>query len=167
MSTELINIGKISGIFGVRGWVKIYSFTEVREDILTYSPWILQKDKESKEYEVVEGRPQGKTIVACLKGLLDRDDAAALNGWDILIHPEQLPKPKKNEYYWSDLIGLRVENSEGIDFGTIKQILETGANDVIVTDGEKERLIPFVQGQAIMNIDLVAGKMLVDWDAEF
>lgn len=167
MADELVSVGKVSGIFGVRGWIKVYSYTEVRENILTYSPWTLRKGKESKEVKVVDGRRHGKTIVACLQDLDDRDDAAALNGWEILIHPEQLPKARKGEYYWADLIGLRVKTVDGVDLGIVKQMLETGANDVVVVSGERERLIPFLQGQTIIDIDLLASEMLVDWDAEF
>ena len=167
MADELVSVGKVSGIFGVRGWIKVYSYTEVRENILTYSPWTLRKGKESKEVKVVDGRRHGKTIVACLQDLDDRDDAAALNGWEILIHPEQLPQARKGEYYWADLIGLHVKTVDGADFGVVKQMLETGANDVVVVSGERERLIPFIQGQTIIDIDLLAGEMLVDWDAEF
>lgn len=167
MADELVNVGKISGIFGVKGWIKVFSYTEMRENILTYSPWTLRKGKESKEVKVIDGRRHGKTIVACLQDLDDRDAAAALNGWEILIRPEQLPKAKKGEYYWADLIGLRVKTVDGIDFGTVKQMLETGANDVVVVMGERERLIPFLLEQTIVNIDLIAGEMVVNWDPEF
>lgn len=167
MVDELISIGKVSGIFGVRGWIKVYSYTELRENILSYSPWTLIKGNERKEVKVLEGRRHGKTVVACLQDINDRDQAAALNGWEILIHPKQLPKTRKDEYYWADLIGLHVINLEGVDFGTVKQMLETGANDVVVISGERERLVPFLQGSTIVKIDLLAGEMLVDWDAEF
>ncbi len=168
MADELISVGKVSGIFGVKGWIKVYSYTEIRENILTYSPWILKKGKESKLVEVISGKRHGKTVVACLDGLNDRDAAAELNGWDIFIRPEQLPKARRGEYYWTDLIGLQVKTVEGIDFGTVQQMLETGANDVVVaTLDERERLIPFLQGQTIIDVDLVAGVMIVDWDPEF
>ncbi len=167
MVDELVSVGKVSGIFGVKGWVKVFSYTEVRENILTYSPWTLRKGTESNVVNVIDGRRHGKTIVACLQGLDNRDDAASLNGWDILIHSSQLPKAKKGEYYWTDLIGLHVISVDGVDFGTVKQMLETGANDVIVVSGERERLIPFLQEQTIIDIDLLAGEMIVDWDPEF
>ncbi len=167
MAEELVSVGKVSGIFGVRGWIKVYSYTEIRENILTYSPWILREGKESKSVRVIDGRRHGKTVVACLEGLNDRDEAAELNGWEILINADQLPKARQGEYYWTDLVGLRVMTVDGIDFGTVEQMLETGANDVVVVSGERERLIPFLQGQTIINIDLLAGEMLVDWDADF
>ena len=167
MAENLISVGKVSGIFGVRGWIKVYSYTETRENILTYSPWTLRKGKQSKQVEVIDGRRHGKTVVACLEGLNDRDEAAELSGWEILIHADQLPKARQGEYYWTDLIGLHVRTVAGIDLGTVDQMLETGANDVVVVQGERERLIPFLQGQTIVSIDLAAGEMLVDWDVDF
>ncbi|OQK16190.1 ribosome maturation factor RimM [Methyloprofundus sedimenti] len=167
MAEEFVCVGKVSGIFGVRGWVKVYSYTETRENILTYSPWTLKKGKESKEVQVIDGRRHGKTVVARLEGINERDDAAQLNGWEIFIYADQLPKAGQGEYYWADLVGLQVKTVEGIDFGVVQQMLETGANDVVVVSGERERLIPFLQGQTIINIDLVAGEMVVDWDADF
>ncbi len=167
MTEEFVCVGKVSGIFGVKGWIKVYSYTETRENILTYSPWTLTKGKESKEVQVIDGRRHGKTVVARLEGINDRDDAAELNGWEIFIHADQLPKAKQGEYYWADLVGLQVKTVEGTDLGIVQQMLETGANDVVVVLGERERLIPFLQGQTIIKIDLLAGEMLVDWDADF
>ena len=162
-----ISVGKISGVFGVKGWVKVFSFTDPRENILTYSPWLLKKGDETKIVNVVDGQLQGKTIVAQLAGVNDRDQAASLMGWDIFITQDQLPKAAKGEYYWSELIGLNVETIDGVQLGVVDSLLETGANDVIIVQGERERVIPFLQGQTIINVDLDAGKIIVDWDPEF
>jgi 16S rRNA processing protein RimM len=162
-----VSVGKISGVFGVKGWVKVFSFTDPRENILTYSPWLLKKGDETKAVNVVDGQLQGKTIVAQLAGVNDRDQAANLIGWDIFISQGQLPKAAKGEYYWSELIGLAVETIDGVQLGVIDSLLETGANDVIIVQGERERVIPFLQGQTIINVDLNAGKIIVDWDPEF
>jgi len=167
LAEEFISVGQVSGVFGVRGWVKVYSYTDPRENILTYSPWILKKGEESKQVNVIDGRRHGKTVVAGIESINDRDAAADLNGWEILIRHEQLPKARKGEYYWSDLVGLHVKTVDGIEFGVVKQMLETGANDVVVIAGERERLIPFLQGQTVVSIDLSAGIMIVDWDPEF
>lgn len=164
---KTISVGKISGVFGIKGWVKVFSYTEYRENILDYSPWILKKANESKTFKVIDGNLQGKVIVAQLEGVNDRDVAASLMGWEIYIRAEQLPKAASDEYYWSDLVGLKVENTEGVDFGVITGLLETGANDVVIVQGERERCFPFLQGQTIISIDLEAGKMIVDWDADF
>ncbi|MGZ8928312.1 MAG: ribosome maturation factor RimM [Methylobacter sp.] len=162
-----VSVGKISGVFGVKGWVKVFSFTDPRENILTYSPWLLKKDDETKTINVVDGQLQGKTIVAQLAGVNDRDQAASLMGWDIFISQDQLPKAAKGEYYWSELIGLNVETIDGVQLGVVDSLLETGANDVIIVQGERERVIPFLQGQTIINVDLNVGKIIVDWDPEF
>ena len=116
---------------------------------------------------VIDGKLQGKAVVAQLDGVNDRDQAASFMGWDIYITPEQLPKVAKDEYYWSDLIGLSVETDLGVQLGVVESLLETGANDVVIVKGERERVIPFLQGQTIMAIDLEAGKMVVDWDPDF
>ncbi|MDD1628545.1 MAG: ribosome maturation factor RimM [Methylococcaceae bacterium] len=164
---EIINVGKISGVFGVKGWVKVFSFTDPRENILTYSPWLLKKGDETKTVEVIDGQLQGKTIVAQLAGVNDRDHAASLMGWDVFITQDQLPAAAKDEYYWSDLVGLKVETIDGVQLGVVDSLLETGANDVIVVQGERERAIPFLQGQTIIDIDLNEGRIVVDWDPEF
>ena len=167
MSDQHINVGKISGVFGVKGWVKVFSFTDPRENILTYSPWLLQKGDQIKTVNVVDGQLQGKAIVTQLAGIDDRDQAASLMGWDIFITQDQLPKDAKGEYYWSDLIGLQVETIDGVQLGAVDSLLETGANDVIIIQGERERVIPFLQGQTIIKVDLDAGKIVVDWDPDF
>ena len=163
----LINVGEISGVFGVKGWVKIFSFTERRENVLRYSPWLLSKNGETKPIKVLDGALQGRSVVAKLEGIEDRDQAAALMGWQIFISQEQLPKAAAGEYYWSDLIGLDVENLEGVRLGQVESLMETGANDVVIVKGKRERAIPFLQGQSIIRIDLEARQMVVDWDPDF
>ena len=162
-----ISVGKVSGVFGIKGWVKIFSYTESRENILKYSPWLLKKGSETKVLKVVEGNSQGKFLVAQLEGVSDRDQAAALMGWEIFIKAEQLPKARKGEYYWSDLIGLTVKTTLGVELGVVDSLLETGANDVVIVTGERDRVIPFLQNETIIEINLDLGLMIVDWDPDF
>lgn len=165
---QYIVVGEISGVFGIKGWVKVYSFTEPRENILTYSPWVLRKGNELKSVDVLDGALQGKAVVACLSGITDRDLAASLGGYEIAIDTTLLPPAEEGEYYWRDLIGLKVKTEQGIALGVVDYLLETGANDVLVVkEGEKERLIPFLQGQFVKDINLESGIMIVDWDPEF
>ena len=164
---QQINVGKISGVFGVKGWVKVFSFTDNKENILNYSPWLLKKDSEARLINIIDGKIQGKAVVAQLEGVNDRDQAATLMGWDIFIKPDQLPKVAEDEYYWSDLIGLNVETIFGVQLGLIESLMETGANDVVIVKGERERVIPFLQGQTIITIDLESARMVVDWDPDF
>lgn len=167
MSDQHINVGKISGVFGVKGWVKVFSFTDPRENILGYSPWLLKKGSEEKIFKVVDGQLHGKAIIAQLDSVNDRDQAELLTGWDVLIGRSQLPKADKDEYYWDELIGLNVETDQGVSLGVVENLLETGANDVLIVQGERDRAVPFLQGQTILSIDLDAGKIIVDWDPEF
>lgn len=158
----------MSGVFGIKGWVKVFSFTDPRENILQYSPWFLRKNNQLREIKLVGGRRQGHLVVAELSGVADRDLAAELIGSEIFILKQQLPAAEDGEYYWADLIGLAVKNQEGIDFGTVDHLLETGANDVLVVrDGDVERLIPFLQPQTIVKISLDEGLIVVDWDSDF
>lgn len=164
---RLINVGEISGVFGVKGWVKVFSYTQPRENILTYSPWQLRKGEQHRTLEVIDGQRQGKNVVAQLEGIDNRDAAASLTGWEIFIDRSQLPEAYKDEYYWADLCGLKVVTQDNIELGVVDHLLETGANDVLVVMGERERLIPFILEQTIIKVDLDGGYLIVDWDPDF
>lgn len=167
MAETLLELGKISGVFGVKGWVKVYSHTDPRERITNYSPWQVKVRGQWREYPVESGQRQGKTVVAKLKGVDDRDQALLLTGATVAIHPQQLDELNADEYYWYQLEGLDVVNTEGVQLGRVSHMLETGANDVMVVKGDRERLIPFTQGHAVISVDLSEGVITVDWDADF
>lgn len=162
-----VDVGKISGVFGVKGWLKIFSYTSPKENILNYSPWLLKKAGEVKTVEVVDGNLQGGGVIAQIKGVNDRNQAETLLGYEIFIRREQLPETSEGEYYWSDLIGLEVETTDGVVLGIVDSLLETGANDVLIVKGERERAVPFIKGQVIVEIDREAGRIVVDWDPDF
>jgi 16S rRNA processing protein RimM len=165
---DYIVVGCINGLHGVRGWVKVYSHTQPRDNILGYRTWYLLRGGQWQATELLEGRQQGKGIVARLKGYDDRDQAAALMDTEVAILPEQLPDAAPGEYYWAQLQGLQVVNTEGVELGVVDHLLETGANDVLVVrDGETERLIPYVSGTFILDVSLVDRVIRVDWDPEF
>lgn len=167
-SSEYLSAGQISGVFGVKGSVKVFSFTQPRENILRYSPWILQKNQQTHEVKIIGGKRQGSSVVAQIEGIADRDAALALMGSEILISRRQLPKPKDGEYYWADLVGLKVVTESGFELGMVDYLLETGANDVlVVVDGATERLIPFLLNRTVLDVDLNRGVMIVDWDPDF
>ena len=111
----------------------------------------------------VSGRAQGKNVIARLEGCDDRNQAEALSGCRILIDPAQLPSLQEGDYYWSDLIGLRVESLQGEALGVVASMLETGADDVMVLSGDRERLIPFVIGDIVQQVDIDQGRLVVDW----
>ncbi len=167
---EMILVGRVSGLFGVRGWVRLHSDTEPRENILSYSPLYLEREGQWQVVKIMDGRKQGKAVVARLGECADRDAAALLLGARIAIKREQLRETEAGEYYWRDLLGLKVLTLENVELGVITQMMETGANDVLVVRAEEdgqERLIPFIQGDVISEIDLEQGRMTVDWDPEF
>jgi 16S rRNA processing protein RimM len=165
--SEPVVLGRINGLYGVRGWVKVYSYTEPRDNILSYSPWLVHYQGQWREMRPIEGRSQGKGVVAHIEGFDDRDQAASLMGSDIAIRREQLPPSREGEYYWADLEGCRVVTTEGVELGTVSGLFETGANDVMVVKGERERLLPFIQPEVIRRVDLEQGLIEVDWDPDF
>lgn len=151
----------------MKGWLKVYANTEKKENILAYQPWYVERNKVRQAVKLKAGKPHGKTIIVHLEGVDDRNEAELWVGSDIYIRSDQLPELNEDEYYWSDLIGLKVVSVEGDDFGVIDHLLETGANDVIVVKGDRERLIPYVTGQVVKVVDLKENKMIVDWGADF
>ncbi len=163
----MVVIGRISGLYGVRGWLRIFSYTDPRENVIDYSPWLVNIDGQWQPMKVVTGRTQGKSVVVNLAGYDDRDAAVTLLGKDIAVRREQLAAPAPGEYYWADLEGLRVVTNAGVELGTVDHLFQTGANDVVVVKGDRERLIPFVQGEVILNVDLQQGVMKVDWDPDY
>jgi 16S rRNA processing protein RimM len=167
MADDRVIVGRISGLFGVRGWLKIFSYTESRENIVEYSPWQVNKDGQWQTVKVESGRSHGKGVVVKLVGYDDRDAAATLIGCDIAVTREQMGEPEPGEYYWADLEGMKVVTLDGVELGVVDHLFETGANDVVVVRGERERLLPFVRGNVIKNIDLQRHVMEVDWDPEF
>lgn len=157
-------LGHISGLFGVKGWVKVHSYTKPREAILDYADWLIECAGESRLGKVAEGQRHGKTIIARLRGINDRDEAAALIDGVISVSRDSLPETADDEHYWTDLEGLKVVHRDGTVLGKVSHLLETGANDVLVVQGNQELLIPYVQNDVIKNVDLENGIINVDWE---
>jgi len=158
-------LGYISAVHGIKGWVKVHSWTRPMEAILDYQPWLLGEDK--SPLTITDGRKQGKGLVALLPGFEDREQAARLVGQQIFVGRNQLPATAADEYYWADLEGLEVHTTQGHVLGRVEKLMETGANDVLVIRGQREHLVPFVQGQYVTRVDLEGGLIEVDWDPEF
>lgn len=162
-----VTLGRISGVFGVQGWVKVFSHTRPIENILGYSPWYLRRGEAWQPFEVLDGKYHARILVARLAGIDDRDLARSLIGTDVAVRRSQLPPPQAGEHYHFDLIGLAVVNREGVELGTVEDIFETGAHDVLVVRGEKAHLIPLVTGVYVRRIDEWRGVIEVDWGADF
>ena len=166
MSTDKqVALGYISAVHGLKGWVKIHSWTRPLEAILDYQPWLL--GEEQNPVNIVDGRKQGRGLAVLLPDTHDREQARLVVGQKISVQRDQMPETVPGEYYWSDLIGLEVHTLEGDMLGRVEEMMETGANDVLVIRGQREHLVPFIQGQYVMRVDLVEGRMEVDWDPEF
>lgn len=169
MSTERprIILGYINGLYGIQGWVKIYSYTRPLTNIFNYNPWQVKVREQWQTVSFREGRTHGKGLVAHLEPCHDRNEALRWLNAEIAVYREQLPPTAEDDYYWADLIGLTVINSENRTLGQIVQLLETGANDVLVVKGEREHLIPFLLNHSIKQIDLTRGLVHVDWSTDF
>ena len=175
-------VGLVSGLHGVQGALKIKSFCEPAEGIFKYRPWTLTPPevsasgglmlKSASETPILVGVPlkirgAGTSLAARFPEIEDRDQAARWLGSLISVPRSCLPKLGSGDYYWRDLVGLNVENLQGVGFGIIVEMMSTGSNDVMVVCGDRQRLVPYIPGQFVMNVDLAAGKMIVDWDPEF
>ena len=159
-------MGRVSAPFGVKGWVKVQPFTEKTDSLCQYPAWSLRRDGDWESFSVAEQAVHGSVLVVRFAGVDDREQAAALKGRDVGIPRAQLPALAEGEYYWTDLIGLVVENKAGQILGRIEKLLESGANPVLVVAGERERLIPFVDA-VVRHVYLEAGKVLVDWELDY
>ena len=165
--SKQLTIGFITGIFGVQGWLKVHSYSVPREAILNYQDWLVEKDNKFSKFKLIDGRKQGKNIVALLKGINNRDEAKCYLGSKICVQRNSLPETKDNEYYWVDLEGLKVKNYQGLYLGKVDYIIETGANDVLVIKGSNsEILIPFIMEDVVKKVDLDLGEIIVDWESE-
>ena len=142
----------------------MFSYTEPREALLDYGNWLIRRSEEWQSVELAEGKRHSKTVVVRLKGVNDRDQAAELVGCDIGVARTALPEPEAGHYYFGDLEGMRVVNRDGTELGIVAYVMETGANDVLVTGGKRERLIPFVADEVILDVDLASGVISVDWE---
>lgn len=174
---DLIPMGRVTGVFGIKGWLKIWSFADPLEGIFDYPVWYLRLPGGWERHELADGHVQGKGLVAQLRGCTDRDAALRFARADIAVERSALPPLEADEYYWHQLEGLRVYAQGGdggrVLLGRVDHLVETGANDVLVVkpvDGsldQRERLIPWVPDEVIVKVDLAQGEMLVDWDPEF
>ena len=164
----MVVMGKVVAAQGIQGWVKVQTFTEYLDSLLDYGTWYVGNEQAWRPLEVLEANVHGgKVVIAKLQGIADRTAAEKCKGMLIAVPRAELPEQAEGEYYWSDLIGLSVENLEGVQFGIVDSLLETGANDVLVVKGENgETLIPFI-ASVIQHVDLKNKTIRVDWQADY
>ena len=165
-SANLVVVGQVNGAFGVKGWLKISSFTRPPDKITDYAPWQLRNSGRSIEVEVVGSRRQGKGIVVQLAGVDDRDAAQLLRGMEIVVSRDKLPEPEDGHYYWNDLEGLLVRTLAGEELGRVEQMLSAGAADVMVIEGKRRLLLPFILQDTVIEVDLESGCIVVNWSSD-
>ena len=167
-------LGKVGAVYGIKGWVKIHSFTDDPEAILDYFPWSLKLGNKTQSVEITDWRRHNNSLIVKIANVDDRDDAQAFVGSEILVNEQSLPDLPEGEFYWRDLIGMTVVTSQGYNLGQVSDVMETGANDVLVVKanlndgfGKKERLIPYLFEQVVKSVSLETKQICVDWDPGF
>jgi 16S rRNA processing protein RimM len=172
--SELILVGKIGAPYGIKGWFKINTYTEVPEGIFEYSPWFVTINGQQQNVKVAEWRRHNKGLIAKFDKVDDRNQAEAWLHAEIFVSADQLPELEGDDFYWRDLKGMQVNASNGYNLGTVSGLMETGSNDVLVVDanrndafGKTERLIPFIQDEVIIKVDKDQNTITVDWDPGF
>lgn len=164
VDSQPVLLGRVVGLFGLKGWVKVFSYSDPREAILEYDGHLLMQNDAWRSVTIAEGKKHGKSVIARLDGVDNPEQAGELIGCDIGVSRDQLPGAEIGRYYWTDLEGMSVVKSDGTELGKVAYLMETGANDVLVTKGEQERLIPFITDKVILDVDLAAGVITVDWE---
>ncbi len=167
MCNEHLIVGKIGAPYGVKGWVKIFSINRSPESLLEYETWYVESQNGWEILEISERKRHDGHVIAHIAGIDDREIAKQFTNKQISILPTQLPKAEKNEFYWLDLEGLKVITKDGEELGQIDNMMETGANDVMIVVGNKKRLIPFVLNKTVLSVDLKKKEIIVDWDPSY
>lgn len=164
---DLTVMGYVSGAFGIRGEINVVADTEYADSLFDYPVWWLGREGRWKAYTLIKGGVHTKKLAAQLEGVNDRDQAFALRGCEVAVPRSQMPEPATDEYYWIDLIGSEVRNTQGERLGLVQRLFATGANDVlVVTDGDAERLLPFVAA-IVLKVDRENKVITVDWGMDY
>ncbi|WP_286266133.1 ribosome maturation factor RimM [Thalassotalea atypica] len=169
-----ILLGKVGAVYGIKGWLKIHSFTDVPEAIFDYTPWSLKLGGKEQSIEISDWRRHNNGLIAKFSTTEDRDQAQRFVGSEVFVEEDLLPELPEGEFYWRDLIGMAVVTDKGYDLGQVSDVMETGANDVLVVKanrndgfGKKERLIPYIFDQVIVSVSNETKQICVDWDPGF
>jgi 16S rRNA processing protein RimM len=171
---NLLVVGKVGAPYGVKGWVKITAYTDDVDNVFEYQPWMIVQNGKQQVVEIEQWRRHNKGVVAKLVGVDTRDDAEVLKNLDILIEEATLPALQQDDFYWRDLVGMQVVTDQGYHLGTVKELFETGANDVMLVKanhndafGKKERMIPYLVERVVLHVDSEKRTVTVDWEPSF
>lgn len=173
-TNDKVVLGQVGAVYGVKGWLKVQAYTDDAEAIFGYNPWLLKQQGQWRPVKVAEWRRHNKGLIVRFDQVTDREAAQLFTGAEIGVEPEQLPELAEDEFYWRELIGMTVVNTEGYDMGQVDQLMATASNDVMVVKangndafGRHERLIPFIQSQYVQSVDRDAKRIVVDWPSDF
>lgn len=172
-AAELVSMGRVAGPYGIKGWFKLVSHTQPRENILQYQNFVGSLNGKLRPLVMDEAKPHGKGLIAHIRGFDTPEDIRLLTGLELMVPLSELPELEGDDYYWHQLTGLKVENRSGVWLGKIDSLLETGANDVLVVKpcegsvDKHQRLIPWLPDQVILKVDIASGVVLVDWEADY
>lgn len=176
MEGRRVTLGRVAGVYGVKGWIKVYSYTRPAQNILKYRRWWLVHG-DGFEAQLLAGKVQGSSLVAQIgdaegKAIEDRDVAAGFIGAEIQVERSEMPKLPDGQFYWADLLGLKVENTDGVPLGAVVDVTSNGAQDILVIveqqgDAKTERLIPFVCPQIVREVDMPGGRIICEWQPDW
>ena len=172
-ANELVSLGRIGAPYGIKGWFKLVSYTQPRENVLQYRQFTGRLNGRQQQLEMDEAKPHGKGLIAHVRGFDTPEDIRLLTGTELMVPLSELPNLEGEDYYWHQLIGLLVQNTKGVVFGRVDSLLETGANDVLVVKpcegslDRHQRLIPWLPDQVVIKVDLASRQILVDWEADY
>ena len=164
---DIVVVGQIGKPYGLQGWMRVNSFTEPATNLLDYEAWQIEKHGQWQTLASHEVKMMSNTIMLHIEGCDSPEAARAYTNIKIGVSRDELGELAEDEYYWHDLEGLSVITKKGVTLGTVDYLFKTGANEVLVVKGERERLIPFLNGQVILDVNLAEKIIRVEWDPEF
>lgn len=171
---DLVVLGKFGAVYGINGWLKVNSYTDVPEGIFDYTPWQIQVQGNWRQMQISGKKRHGNGLIVKLADVADRDQAQLYVNADIAVERSALPQLAEGDFYWRDLMGMAVVNEAGYHLGEVVDMMETGSNDVLVVKanksdafGKTERLLPFLTDSVIKEVNNAERRILVDWDPDF
>jgi 16S rRNA processing protein RimM len=164
---QKVVIGYVLSPHGIKGWLKVISYTDPIDNFFSYKTIFINKENEYLSYDIDDSSASGKTIRIKLSDIDDRNKSEELAKCEILVNREDLPEISSDSYYWTDLIGFEVKNEDNLNYGILDSFIETGSNDVmVVIDSNNRNLIPFINNEAVKSVDLKSKTIIVDWNDE-
>ena len=163
---DWVILGRLGRPHGIKGLISVLSFTDPRENLLSYPDWFFSLDNKWQRIPILEIQSNHRRILARIEGYDQPEEVAVLTHVEIAVPADRLPILKPDEVYWHELIGMKVFNSQDLLLGEVTEVFATGSNDVLVVSGDKRRLIPYLPGQAIVTMDRSLRRLIVDWDAD-